>query len=69
MQSMLKAVAKPNKRVEVVEQWKAKCGCGFWARKKFLVLGGESGLGKTEFVRNLSGVDKTLELNCSGIAG
>eukprot|EP00974_Lingulodinium_polyedra_P111547 10788296-Lingulodinium_polyedra.AAC.1 len=66
---MLKAVAKPNKRVDVVEQWKAKCGCGFWPRKKFLVLEGKSGLGKTEFARDLFGVDQTLELNCSGVAG
>jgi hypothetical protein len=34
-------------------------------RKKFLVLEGGSGLGKTEYVRALYGPEKTLELNCS----
>ena len=34
-------------------------------RRKILVLEGESGLGKTEFVKRLFGSDKTLELNCA----
>ena len=34
-------------------------------KKKFLVLEGESGLGKTEFVKGLFGVENTLELNCA----
>ena len=34
-------------------------------RKKFLVLEGGSGLGKTEFVRALAGPSRTLELNCA----
>ena len=38
---------------------------GVWLRKKFLVLDGPSGVGKTAFVRSLFGHEATLELNCA----
>ena len=54
--------------VPEVEAWKARSGRGVWRRKKFLVLEGQSGTGKTEFVRGLYGSIQTLELNCASVS-
>ena len=49
----------------IVRQWLAAASQPFQMRKKFLVLEGPSGVGKTEFVRALFGASRTLELNCA----
>ena len=67
VQELLATTASRSVCVPEVEAWKVKYGQGVWRRKKFLVLEGKSGTGKTEFVRSLFGPDKTLELNCAGI--
>ena len=67
VQHLLGATSCRSVRVPEVEAWKARYGRGVWRRKKFLVLEGKSGTGKTEFVRGLFGSDKTLELNCAGV--
>ena len=55
---------KPCLRLEAVDNWLQQYrGLGF-TRKKFLVLEGGSGLGKSEFVRQLFPPGKLLELNC-----
>ena len=52
--------------VAQVEEWKAAHG-GVCMRKKFLVLQGPSGLGKTEFARRLLGdAAMTFEINMAG---
>ena len=48
-----------------INAWKEQALRPYQRRKNFLVLEGESGLGKTEFVKGLFGVEKTLELNCA----
>ena len=67
VQGLLASTACRSVRIPEVEAWKARYGRGVWRRKKFLVLEGKSGTGKTEFVRGLFGPDKTLELNCAGV--
>jgi hypothetical protein len=51
-----------------IEAWRASYDKEGLPRKKFLVLEGGSGLGKTEFVRALAGPSRTLELNCANCA-
>ena len=65
VQDMLRFTDCRSVRVPEVEAWKARYGRGVWRRKKFLVLEGQSGTGKTEFVRGLYGTLQTLELNCA----
>ena len=48
-----------------IEAWRSSYDKEGLPRKKFLVLEGGSGLGKTEFVRALAGPGRTLELNCA----
>ena len=67
VQDMLRFTACRPIRVPEGEAWKARYGRGVWRRKKFLVLEGQSGTGKTEFVRGLYGTLQTLELNCAGL--
>ena len=67
VQDMLRYTDCRSVRVPEVEAWKARYGRGVWRRKKFLVLEGPSGTGKTEFVRGLYGTPQTLELNCAGL--
>ena len=67
VQSVLRHTSCSSVRVPEVEAWKARHGCGVWRRKKFLVIEGKRGVGKTEFVRSLYGEDNTLELNCAGV--
>ena len=53
VQDMLRFTDCRSVRVPEVEAWKARYGRGVWRRKKFLVLEGQNGTGKTEFVREL----------------
>ena len=48
--------------VPEIEEWK-QVHTGLCMRKKFLVLEGPSGVGKTEYVKRLFGVDCTYEIN------
>ena len=50
--------------LQQVQEWKKAATQPFQRRKKFLVLEGPSGLGKTEFIKDLFGLEKVLELNC-----
>ena len=68
VQDMLRFTDCRSVRVPEVEAWKARYGRGVWRRKKFLVLEGPSGTGKTEFVRRLYGPTRTLELNCASLS-
>ena len=68
VQRLLGMTACCSVRVPEVEAWMSRYGRGVWRRKKFLVLEGKSGTGKTEFVRGLYGTTQTLELNCAGVS-
>jgi hypothetical protein len=53
-------------RIPAVDEWVAKYS-GDCFRKKFLVLEGPSGLGKTEFAKRILGnANDTFEINCAG---
>ena len=56
---------KPQREIPAVTAWMKTYSVGHWLRKKFLVLDGPSGVGKTAFVRSLCGLHATLELNCA----
>ena len=61
-------IAKTNltfKTFPVIEKWKEDSMRDFQRRKKFLVMEGPSGVGKTEYVRGLFGSDALLELNAA----
>ena len=61
-------IAKTNlvfKKYDLIENWKEKSMQPFQRRKKFLVMEGPSGVGKTEYVRALFGADALLELNAA----
>jgi len=47
-----------------VQTWMESATKPFQRRKRFLVLEGPSGLGKTEYIKALFGPDNVLELNC-----
>ena len=64
-QVLLAKVMRPFPEIPKVVAWQRKFS-GACTRKKFLVLEGASGLGKTEYARSLFGVERTLELNCAG---
>jgi hypothetical protein len=64
-QAQLLKTMRPFPPINKVTAWMRKY-TGICSRKKFLVLEGASGLGKTEYARSLFGVEKTLELNCAG---
>jgi hypothetical protein len=56
----------PSRVIPEIEAWKESALAPFQARKKFLVIEGPSGLGKTAYVRQLCGPEATLELNAAG---
>ncbi len=61
----LRARLTISKKVPEVEAWMADFSAGtLYQRRRFLVLEGESGLGKTIFARGIEGEEHTLELNC-----
>ena len=55
------------RHVPVIEQWKTQNTQPMMRRKKFLVLAGPTGVGKTEYVKGLFGPEHTLELNAAGM--
>ena len=57
--------ARPSRCIAEIEEWKKQALQPFQSRKRFLVIEGPSGLGKTEYVRQLCGASRTLELNCA----
>ena len=54
-------------RWPVVDAWLGEVTQPHLSRKRCLVLQGESGLGKTEFVRGLFPLGAVLELNCANL--
>ena len=48
-----------------IDAWRRSAEQPMQRRKKFLILEGGSGLGKTEYARAMYGADSTLELNCA----
>lgn len=66
IQRAQEASALDFRRMPQVEDWLAEASRPMQRRKRFLVLEGPSGVGKTEFTRSLRGPSRTLELNCAG---
>ena len=58
---------RPSVRVPDVDAWLEQYSRGVWPRKKFLVLDGPSGMGKTEYARSLFGTEATPERNAASI--
>ena len=50
-----------------VEAWKASVWQPHLRRKKILVIEGPSGVGKTEFIKQLAGPERTLEISADGM--
>lgn len=65
VQRHLAASARRFHQFPAIQHWLATASAPFQMRKKFLVLEGPSGVGKTEFIRALFGATRTLELNCA----
>ena len=63
-QALLGESLSPFRELPAVTSWMAECARPSF-RKRFLVLEGPSGLGKTEYVKHLYGREHTLELNCA----
>ena len=68
VQAQIATQNKCFKTFDAVEAWKEEATKQFQRRKKFLVLAGRSGVGKTEYVRGLFGPQALLELNCANSA-
>lgn len=68
IQAALSKTQARFKEVAAVTEWFRASTQPFLRRKKFLVLEGASGLGKTEYIRSLAGPSATLELNCAACA-
>jgi len=60
------ATACAFRRLPVVEDWLREASRPALRRKRFLVLQGDSGVGKSCYARSLLGASRTLELNCAG---
>ena len=58
---------KKFREFPAVREWFNQSTGGLRARKKFLVITGPSGVGKSEFVRSLFPLGAVLELNCAGV--
>ena len=73
VQSALRSTQRRSATVAAVDAWLVRCRSdpaaarpsGALRRKPFLVLCGPSGFGKTEFLRNIFGPARTVELNCA----
>ena len=63
VQELLRAALRPFKTFDVVASWLAANYQTVASRRKFLVITGPSGVGKTEFVRSLFPENSILELN------
>ena len=68
-QQKLLSQKSPWRRIAAIETWKREHALAVRPRKKFLVVEGGSGLGKTEFVRQLFGDSRTFEINARGTNG
>ena len=55
------------REIKIIEKWKEENTQPLMRRKKFLVLAGRTGVGKTEYVKALFGAEHTLELNAAGM--
>ena len=64
VQQVIEQSNRAFKSFPAIDVWKTQASKPFQRRKKFLVLEGPSGLGKTEYVKALFGIASTLELNC-----
>ena len=67
LQKKLRSTLKTFQRFDVVDKWLGENFRTVAARRKFLVITGPSGVGKTEFVRSLFEFGAVLELNCAGM--
>jgi len=65
VQAVIEASNLAFKKFPAIEVWRTEARRPYQRRKKFLVLEGPTGLGKTEYVKPLFGVARTLELNCA----
>ena len=65
LQAALAQAAFEFRRLPQVDDWFRAAQRPLQRRKRFLVLDGPSGLGKTEFVKGLVEPAATLELNCA----
>ena len=66
LQSYLRTTNSPFRSYEEVTSWLEECGRRK-SRKRFLVIEGRSGLGKSEYVRSLFPSGSVLELNCAAL--
>ena len=55
------------KTYPIVEEWKASVWQPHLRRKKILVIEGPSGIGKTEFIKQIAGPERTLEISADGM--
>ena len=55
------------KAFPVVQEWWAEATQPHQRRKRFLVIEGPSGVGKTEFIKSLAGPTATLEISADGM--
>ncbi len=67
VQEQLRGSMKKFREFPAVREWFNQSTGGLRARKKFLVITGPSGVGKSEFVRSLFPLGAVLELNCAGV--
>lgn len=67
VQRVLRAGMATFKEYPAVTDWLAASTAEFLSRKRFLVLTGPSGVGKSEFVRSLFPLGAVMELNCAGL--
>lgn len=63
-EAALAATLRRCRSVPAVDAWLLRQQTPSW-RQQFLVLEGESGLGKTLFAVGLAGPDRTLQINCA----
>lgn len=67
VQEALRKTQKAFKSYPLVDKWLAQSTQELQARKKFLVLTGPTGVGKSVFVRSLFKQGEVFELNCASL--
>jgi hypothetical protein len=67
VQEQLRSSMKQFRDFPIVKQWLSDSTARLVSRKKFLVITGPSGVGKSEYVRSLFELGAVLELNCAGV--
>ena len=65
VRSQIQLTDKAYKAIPDIEDWREAAQRPYQRRKRFLVLDGPSGLGKTEYVKGLFSAAHVLELNCA----